>query len=63
MSKPRLEAWGGCAPESRRLATLMGFAITAAEREQDNALEHFDRLHGDLLLHDAAAGKPNGGFF
>jgi integrase len=33
--------------ESRRLATLMVFAITAAERGQDDALEHFDRLHGD----------------
>ncbi len=36
--------------ESRRLATLMAFAIAAAERGQDDALEHFDRLHGDLLL-------------
>jgi hypothetical protein len=36
--------------ESRRLATLMAFAITGAERGQDDALEHFDRLHGDLLL-------------
>src|ERR1019366_6385243 len=43
--------------ESRRLATLMAFAITAAERGQDDALEHFDRLHGDLLLRAAAAGK------
>ncbi len=34
----------------------MAFAITAAERGQDDALEHFDRLHGDLLLR-AAAGK------
>jgi TnpA family transposase len=43
--------------ESRRLATLMAFAITAAQRGQDDALEHFDRLHGDLLLRAAAAGK------
>ena len=43
--------------ESRRLATLMAFAITAAERGHDDALEHFDRLHGDLLLRAAAAGK------
>ena len=43
--------------KSRRLATLMAFAITAAERGQDDALEHFDRLHGDLLLRAAAAGK------
>jgi hypothetical protein len=43
--------------ESRRLATLMAFAITAAERGQDDALEHFDRLHGDLLLRAAAAGR------
>jgi hypothetical protein len=35
----------------------MAFAITAAERGQDDALEHFDRLHGDLLLRAAAAGK------
>ncbi len=42
--------------ESRRLATLMAFAITAAERGQDDALEHFDRLHGDLLLR--AAPRP-----
>ena len=43
--------------ESRRLASLMAFAITAAERGQDDALEHFDRLHGDLLLRAAAAGR------
>jgi hypothetical protein len=43
--------------DSRQLATLMAFAITAAERGQDDALEHFDRLHGDLLLRAAAAGK------
>jgi hypothetical protein len=43
--------------ESRQLATLMAFAITAAERGQDDALEHFDRLHGDLLLRAAAASK------
>ncbi len=43
--------------ESRRLATLTAFAITAAQRGQDDALEHFDRLHGDLLLRAAAAGK------
>jgi hypothetical protein len=43
--------------EARRLATLMAFAITAAERGQDDALEHFDRLHGDLLLRAAAAAK------
>ncbi len=43
--------------ESRRLATLMAFAITAAQRGQDDALEHFDRLHGDPLLRAAAAGK------
>ena len=43
--------------ESRRLATLMAFAITAARRGQHDALEHFDRLHGDLLLRAAAAGK------
>jgi hypothetical protein len=42
---------------SRRLATLMAFAITAAERGQDDALQHSDRLHGDLLLRAAAAGK------
>jgi hypothetical protein len=35
----------------------MAFAITAAERGQDDALEHFDRLHGDLLLRAAAAGR------
>ena len=43
--------------ETRRLATLTAFAITAAQRGQDHALEHFDRLHGDLLLRAAAAGK------
>ncbi|MCA1681158.1 MAG: DUF4158 domain-containing protein, partial [Actinobacteria bacterium] len=43
--------------ESRRLATLMAFAITAAERGQDDALEHSGRLHGDLLLRAAAVGK------
>ena len=35
----------------------MAFAITTAQRGQDDALEHFDRLHGDLLLRAAAAGK------
>lgn len=43
--------------ESRRLAALIAFAITAAQRGQDDALEHFDRLHGDLLLRASAAGK------
>jgi len=43
--------------ETRRLATLTAFAITAAQRGQDDALEHFDRLHGDLLLRAAAASK------
>jgi hypothetical protein len=36
--------------EERRIATLIAFAITAAERGQDDALEQFDRLHGELLL-------------
>ena len=36
--------------EARRIATLMAFAITATERGQDDALELFDRLHGELLL-------------
>ena len=34
----------------RRLATLIAFAITASERGQDDALELFDRLHGELIL-------------
>jgi len=36
--------------DARRIATLMAFAITATERGQDDALELFDRLHGELLL-------------
>ena len=36
--------------DARRIATLMAFAITGAERGQDDALEQFDRLHGELLL-------------
>jgi Domain of unknown function (DUF4158) len=36
--------------DARRTATLMAFAITATERGQDDALELFDRLHGELLL-------------
>jgi len=36
--------------DARRIATLMAFAITATERGQDDALEQFDRLHGELLL-------------
>jgi hypothetical protein len=35
---------------ARRLATLIAFAITASERGQDDALELFDRLHGELIL-------------
>jgi hypothetical protein len=30
-------------------ARLTAFAITATERAQDDALELFDRLHGELL--------------
>ena len=36
--------------DARRTATLMAFAITATQRGQDDALELFDRLHGELLL-------------
>jgi len=43
--------------EARRIATLTAFAITAAERGQDDALEQFDRLHGELLLRVNAQSK------
>lgn len=36
--------------DARRIATLIAFAITATQRGQDDALEQFDRLHGELLL-------------
>ncbi len=36
--------------DTRRLATLAAFAMLAADRGQDDALEHFDRLHGELQL-------------
>lgn len=43
--------------DARRIATLTAFAITAAERGQDDALEQFDRLHGELLLRVNAQSK------
>ncbi len=36
--------------DARRIATLIAFALTTTERGQDDALEQFDRLHGELLL-------------
>jgi hypothetical protein len=35
----------------------MAFAITAAERGQDDALEQFDRVHRELLLRVNAQSK------
>jgi len=43
--------------DPRRIATLTAFAITAAQRGQDDALEQFDRLHGELLLRVNAQSK------
>jgi hypothetical protein len=43
--------------DARRIATLTAFAITATERGQDDALEQFDRLHGELLLRVGAQSK------
>jgi len=43
--------------DTRRLATLTAFATVAAERGQDDALEHFDRLHGELQLRVRKQGE------
>jgi TnpA family transposase len=43
--------------DARRLATLVAFATVAAQRGQDDALEHFDRLHGELQLRVRKQGE------
>lgn len=43
--------------DARRLATLVAFATVTAERGQDDALEHFDRLHGELQLRVRKQGE------
>lgn len=43
--------------DTRRLATLAAFAMLAADRGQDDALEHFDRLHGELQLRVRKQGE------
>ena len=43
--------------DARRLATLVAFATVAAEQGQDDALEHFDRLHGELQLRVRKQGE------
>jgi len=43
--------------DDRRIATLIAFAITAIERGQDDALEQFDRLHGESLLRVGAQSQ------
>jgi len=43
--------------DARRLATLVAFATLAAQRGQDDALEHFDRLHGELQLRVRKQGE------
>jgi hypothetical protein len=43
--------------DTRRLATLVAFAAVAVERGQDDVLEHFDRLHGELQLRVRKQGE------
>ena len=43
--------------DARRLATLVAFATIAARRAQDDALEHFDRLHSELQLRVSKQGE------
>ena len=43
--------------DARRLATLVAFTTIAAWRAQDDALEHFDRLHGELQLRVRKQGE------
>ena len=43
--------------DARRLATLVAFATIAARRAQDDALEHFDRLHSELQLRVRKQGE------
>lgn len=43
--------------DARRMATLIAFATVATERGQDDALEHFDRLHGELQLRVRKQGE------
>jgi len=43
--------------DARRLATLVAFATVAVQRGQDDALEHFERLHGELQLRVRKQGE------
>ncbi len=43
--------------DARRLATLVACATVAVQRGQDDALEHFERLHGELQLRVRKQGE------